>query len=150
MVFFYFCYTFPFFRFFRFPIFIFPFDLGIFPVQTGFFLVVVSAHFVPIPPFPILLMNSFANFSEKQLPAKEDFYSKLNDCGVPEEDYNYAKMIWEKFNLKNLGEYHDLYLKSDVLLLADVFEEFRNICSEIILWIQLGIIPLLDYPGMLC
>ena len=80
--------------------------------------------------YPYDYMNSFENFSEKQLPAKEDFYSKLNDCGVSEEDYNYAKMIWENFNLKNLGEYHDLYLKSDVLLLADVFEEFRNICSE--------------------
>ena len=80
--------------------------------------------------YPYDYMNNFENFSEKQLPAKEDFYSKLNDCGVSEEDYNYAKMIWEKFNLKNLGEYHDLYLKSDVLLLADVFEEFRSICME--------------------
>ena len=100
--------------------------------------------------YPYDYMNSFEKFSERQLPSKEDFYSKLNDCGVSEEDYNYAKMIWGKFDLKNLGEYHDLYLKTDVLLLADVFEEFRNICMEIIHWIQLGIIPLLDYPGMLC
>ena len=80
--------------------------------------------------YPYDYMNSFEKFSERQLPSKEDFYSKLNDCGVSEEDYNYAKMIWGKFDLKNLGEYHDLYLKTDVLLLADVFEEFRNICME--------------------
>ena len=80
--------------------------------------------------YPYDYMDGIERFSETQLPAKEDFYSKLNECGVSDEDYNYAKMIWEKFNLKNLGEYHDLYLKTDVLLLADVFEEFRNICLE--------------------
>ena len=80
--------------------------------------------------YPYDYMDGIERLSETQLPAKEDFYSKLNECGVSEEDYNYAKMIWEKFNLKNLGEYHYLYLKTDVLLLADVFEEFRNICLE--------------------
>ena len=80
--------------------------------------------------YPYDYMDGIERFSETQLPAKEDFYSKLNDCGVSEEDYNYAKMIWGKFKIKNLGEYHDLYLKTDVLLLADVFEEFRNICMD--------------------
>ena len=80
--------------------------------------------------YPYDYMNSLEKFSETQLPAKEDFYSKLNDCGVSEEEYEHAKIIWEKFDVKNLGEYHDLYLKTDVLLLADVFEEFRNICME--------------------
>ena len=80
--------------------------------------------------YPYDYMNSFEKFSETQLPPKQDFYSKLNDCGVSEEEYDYAQTIWEKFGIKNLGEYHDLYLKTDVLLLADVFEEFRNICME--------------------
>ena len=80
--------------------------------------------------YPYDYMNSLEKFSETQLPAKEDFYSKLNDCGVTDKEYDYAQTIWEKFELKNLGEYHDLYLKTDVLLLADVFEEFRNICME--------------------
>ena len=80
--------------------------------------------------YPYDYMNSFEKFSETQLPPKQDFYSKLNDCGVSEEEYDYAQTIWKKFELKNLGEYHDLYLKTDVLLLADVFEEFRNICME--------------------
>ena len=75
-------------------------------------------------------MNGIEKFSEEKLPPKEAFYSKLNDCGVSDEDYEYAQNIWKEFEIKNLGEYHDLYLKSDVLLLADVFEEFRNICLE--------------------
>ena len=80
--------------------------------------------------YPYDYMNSFEKFSETQLPPKQDFYSKLNDCGVTDKEYDYAQTIWEKFGIKNLGEYHDLYLKTDVLLLADVFEEFRNICME--------------------
>ena len=80
--------------------------------------------------YPYDYMNSFEKFSETQLPPKKDFYSKLNDCGVSEEEYEHTKIIWKEFELKNLGEYHDLYLKTDVLLLADVFEEFRNICME--------------------
>ena len=80
--------------------------------------------------YPYDYMNSLEKFSETQLPAKEDFYSKLNDCGVTDKEYEHTKIIWKEFELKNLGEYHDLYLKTDVLLLADVFEEFRNICME--------------------
>ena len=75
-------------------------------------------------------MNSIKTFSEEKLPPKEEFYSKLNDCEVSDEDYNHAQRIWKEFGIKNLGEYHDLYLKSDVLLLADDFEEFRNVCLE--------------------
>ena len=80
--------------------------------------------------YPYDYMNGIEKFSETQLPPKEAFYSKLNDCGVSDEDYEHAQRIWKEFGIKNLGEYHDLYLKSDVLLLADVFEEFRNICLE--------------------
>ena len=75
-------------------------------------------------------MSGIEKFSEEKLPPKEEFYSKLNDCGVSDEDYDHAKKVWKEFEVKNMGEYHDLYLKSDVLLLADVFEEFRNVCME--------------------
>ena len=75
-------------------------------------------------------MNGIEKFSETQLPPKGEFYSKLNDCGVSDEDYEHAQRIWKEFKIQNIGEYHDLYLRSDVLLLADVFEEFRNICLE--------------------
>ena len=80
--------------------------------------------------YPYDYMNGFEKFSERQLPPKQDFYSKLNDCGITDKEYEHAEIIWKEFEIKNLGEYHDLYLKSDVLLLADVFEEFRNICLE--------------------
>ena len=80
--------------------------------------------------YPYDYMNGFEKFSERQLPPKKDFYSKLNDCGITDKEYEHAERIWKEFEIKNLGEYHDLYLKSDVLLLADVFEEFRNICLE--------------------
>ena len=80
--------------------------------------------------YPYDYMNCLEKFSETQLPPKKDFYSKLNDCEITDEEYEHAESIWKEFKLQNLGEYHDLYLKTDVLLLADVFEEFRNICIE--------------------
>ena len=80
--------------------------------------------------YPYDYMNGIKKFSEETLPAKEEFFSKLNDCGISDEDFDHAQRIWKEFGMKNLGEYHDLYLKSDVLLLADVFEEFRNVCLE--------------------
>ena len=80
--------------------------------------------------YPYDYMNGIKKFSEEKLPQKEKFFSKLNDCGISDEDFDHAQRIWKEFGMKNLGEYHDLYLKSDVLLLADVFEEFRNVCME--------------------
>ena len=80
--------------------------------------------------YPYDYMNGIKRFSEETLPAKEKFFSKLNDSNISDEDYDHAQRIWKEFGMKNLGEYHDLYLKSDVLLLADVFEEFRNVCME--------------------
>ena len=79
--------------------------------------------------YPYDFMDSFNNFFEK-LPSKEEFYSQLNDQHISEEDYQHAKNVWEVFNLKNMGQYHDLYLKSDILLLADVFENFRKTCLQ--------------------
>ena len=77
--------------------------------------------------YPYDYMDSFGKFSEK-LPAKEEFYSILNDEHISDEDYKHAKNVWKKFSIKNMGEYHDLYLESDILLLADVFENFRSTC----------------------
>ena len=79
--------------------------------------------------YPYDFMDSFEKF-EKPLPAKEMFYSKLNDEDISDEDYQHAQNIWKTFNMKTMGDYHDLYLKTDVLLLADVFEEFRSVCLE--------------------
>ena len=71
-------------------------------------------------------MDSFCKFKRKKLPCKADFYSLLTDEDISDDDYNHAKDVWNTFGIKNMGEYHDLYLKSDVVLLADVFENFRE------------------------
>lgn len=75
-------------------------------------------------------MDSFDKFKQTELPAKADFYSILNDEHITDEQYQYAQKVWGTFNLKTMGEYHDLYLKSDVLFLADVFENFRKTCLQ--------------------
>ena len=78
--------------------------------------------------YPYDYVSSLDKLSETQLPPKEEFYSKLNDEDISDEDYNHAINVWNTFGCKTLRDYHDLYLKSDVLLLADVFENFRKTC----------------------
>ena len=75
--------------------------------------------------FPYDYVTNLEKLSETQLPPKEEFYSKLND-----EDYQHAINVWRTFRCKTIRDYHDLYLKSDVLLLADVFENFRLTCVK--------------------
>jgi hypothetical protein len=77
---------------------------------------------------PYDYVDSLAKLNDTQLPPKEAFYSKLNDTGISDADYKHAQEVWEEFGIKTMREYHDLYLKTDVLLLADVFENFRDVC----------------------
>ena len=76
--------------------------------------------------YPYEYMTNLDKFKETKLPLREAFYSQLNMAGVSEEDYEHASRVWKEFGLKDLGEYHDLYLKTGVILLENVFEEFRN------------------------
>ena len=62
------------------------------------------------------------------MPAKEQFYSRLSEEASALDEYKKAKQIWKRFYIKNMGDYHDLHLKTDVLLLTDVFEIFRDMC----------------------
>ena len=80
--------------------------------------------------YPYDYMSSFDKFNEKQLPKKKDFCSVLNNEHISDKDYTHAKNVWKTFKLKSMGEYHDLYLKSDILLLSDVFENFRKTCLQ--------------------
>ena len=75
-------------------------------------------------------MDSVSKFEETSLPPIECFYSSLTESAISQDDYEHAQKVFSDFQCHNLGEYHDLYLKSDVLLLADVFENVRNICLE--------------------
>ena len=80
--------------------------------------------------YPYDYVSNLKKFSETQLPPREEFYSKLNDEHISEEDFYHAIRVWDTFNCKSIKDYHDLYLKSDVLLLADVFENFRKTCMK--------------------
>ena len=80
---------------------------------------------------PYEYIDSRSNFNDTLLPSKDQFYSKLNLEHISDEDYAHAHEVWNTFNIRNLGEYHDLYVKLDTALLADVFESFRNKCLEI-------------------
>ena len=75
-------------------------------------------------------VSSNEKLSETQLPPKEEFYSKLNDEDITDDDYQHAINVWNTFKCKTIRDYHDLYLKSDVLLLSDVFENFRKTCLK--------------------
>ena len=76
-------------------------------------------------------MDSWERSGERSLPDKKAFYSSLNMEDITDVDHRHAKSVLKKLNNKNLGDYHDLYIQSDALLLADVFENFRNKCIEI-------------------
>ena len=80
--------------------------------------------------YPYDYMDCFEKFNQTELPTKEQFYSILNSQHITNVEYDHAKKVWKTFILKNMGEYHDLYLKSDVLLLLDVFESFRKTCLQ--------------------
>ena len=80
--------------------------------------------------YPYEYASSCARFDDKQLPPKEAFYSKLSGEGISDDDYKHAHAVWDEFGMKTFKDYHDLYNVSDVLLLADVFENFRDVCMK--------------------
>ena len=80
--------------------------------------------------YPYDYMDSFQKFNDTQLPIKKDFFSILYNQHITHEQYDHAQTVWNTFNLKTMGDYHDLYLKSDTLLLADIFENFRKTCLQ--------------------
>ncbi len=80
--------------------------------------------------FPYEYMTDFSKLSDTCLPPKEVFYSQLTDSHISDSDYAHAQNVWETFGCKSMRDYHDLYLKTDVLLLADVMTEFRRTCKK--------------------
>ena len=86
-------------------------------------------------------MDDWEKFNETTLSEKEEFYSNLNMEDITDAGYMHTKRVQKDFEIKNLGEYHDLYLKSDTLLLADVFRNLRKMC------LNLDLVKFLSAPG---
>ena len=95
--------------------------------------------------YPYEYMDNWERFNETSLPNKESFYSNLNMENIDDIDYRHGNNVFKIFKLKNLGEYHDLYVQSDTLLLADVFENCRNKCLEVY---ELDPAHFLSLPGL--
>ena len=81
--------------------------------------------------YPYEYMDDWEKFNETLLPKKEDFYSDLSMEDITDADYAHAKTVCKHFEIENLGKHYDLYVQSNTLLLADVFENFRYMCLEI-------------------
>ena len=80
--------------------------------------------------YPYKYMDDWEKFEENHLSPIKAFYSKLNPSGISKCDYDHAQRVWAAFGMKNSGDYYDLYHKTDVLLLSNVFETFRTTCLE--------------------
>ncbi len=80
--------------------------------------------------YPYDYMDSLEKLDKEKLPSEDEFYSRLNNTEISDEDYQHAQNVWKKFDMKTMREYHNLYLKSDVLLLVDVFENFKRCIFE--------------------
>ena len=80
--------------------------------------------------YPYEYIDEWDKFNEKVLPGKDSFYSNLTLENISEVDFAHANSVFKKFNINNLGEYYDLYVRSDTLLLVDIFENFRQSCLE--------------------
>ena len=95
--------------------------------------------------YPYEYMDNWERFDETSVPDKESFYSSLNMENIDDIDCRHGNNVFKKFKLKNLGEYHDLYVQSDTLLLADVFEKSRNMYIKVY---ELDPAHFLSLPGL--
>ena len=75
-------------------------------------------------------MDNWKRFYEIMLPSKVNFHSNLSMKGISDNDYKHAKKAWDIFDVRNVGDYHNLYVQSDTLLISDVFEEFGKTCIK--------------------
>ena len=90
-------------------------------------------------------MDNWERFNETSLPSKESFYSNLNMEDIDDINYRHGNNVFNKFKLNNLGDYHDLYVQSDTFLLADVFENFGDMCLKVY---ELDPAHFLSLPGL--
>lgn len=80
--------------------------------------------------YPYNYMTSWETYLEDSLPSKSNFYNVLTNEDISTEDYEHAQSVWNQFRIQTMGDYTDLYLKTDVLILSDIFEKFRKTCKQ--------------------
>ena len=80
--------------------------------------------------YPYEYIDDWKISNETEIPSKDKFYSNLNMKNISDKDYDHVKNIWSTFNIKHLGEHHDLCVQSDTLLFSDVFEAFHTTCIK--------------------
>ena len=80
--------------------------------------------------YPYEYVDNWERFNETSLPSKKDIYSNLNMEDIDDIDYRRGNNMFKGFKLENLGDYHDLFVQRDTFLLADVFENFRDMCIK--------------------
>lgn len=80
--------------------------------------------------YPYDYMTDWKSYDQKSLPPKRCFHNSMTNEDITDDDYNHAQTVWNEFNITNMGEYTDLYLKTDVLLLSDIFQKFRKTCKQ--------------------
>ena len=95
--------------------------------------------------YPYDFMDSFSKFNVTNLPSKDQFYSKLNNCNISDENYQFAQRVWKEMKCETFADYHDIYLKTDVLLLTDIFEKFRTTCLK---YYKLDPLQYFTVPGL--
>ena len=95
--------------------------------------------------YPYEYMDSREKIDETTLPTKKSFYSNLNLENISDEDYAHAQKVWDVFKKIYIGEYYDLYVKIEAFLLADIFENFRNMCLDIY---ELDPVCFVSAPGL--
>ena len=98
--------------------------------------------------YPYGYMSSIENFHEGELPPKEEFYSKLNDCDITDEDYEHAEKVYKEFDMKTMGDYHNYFLKTDVICLHTCLKNSETFVTRIISSNLPGITLLLDWLGL--
>ncbi|GFU28690.1 uncharacterized protein NPIL_631291 [Nephila pilipes] len=80
--------------------------------------------------FPYDYVSDVEKLNDTCLPPKEKFYNRPNDEDITDDDYQHENRVWNAFNIKSLGDYSDLYVKTEVLL-SDIFENFRSVCMKV-------------------
>ena len=95
--------------------------------------------------YPYNYMDSCERFNETKLPDKKSFYNRLNQEDIINKDHKHGRNVWETYGMQNMGEYHDLYVQSDTIMLTDIFENFRNNCMKIY---ELDPAHFLSAPGL--